>query len=81
MTDIIICPTVNRSITLPHGDQPLESQTRIEIYSDGSCIGNPGPGGYVVERQPPWPVASTILAGGAERKTGMPVWRAVPPAS
>ena len=34
-----------------------------------------------VERQPPWPVASTILAGGAERKTGMPVWRAVPPAA
>jgi hypothetical protein len=26
-----------------------------------------------VERQPPWPVASTILAGGAERKTCMPV--------
>ena len=35
----------------------------------------------IVERQPPWPVASTILAGGAERKTGMPVWRAVPPAA
>jgi hypothetical protein len=33
-----------------------------------------------VQRQPPWPVATTTLAGGAERKTGMPVWRAVPPA-
>ena len=33
-----------------------------------------------VERQPPWPVASTILAGGAERKTGMPVWKSVSPA-
>ena len=32
-----------------------------------------------VERQPSWPVATTTLAGGAERKTGMPVWRAAPP--
>lgn len=30
------------------GDQPQVSQTRIEIYTDGSCIGNPGPGGYGV---------------------------------
>ena len=36
---------------------------------------------HIVERQPPWPVASTILAGEAGRKTGMPVWRAVPPAA
>ncbi len=33
-----------------------------------------------VERQPSWPVLTTTLAGGAERKTGMPVWRAAPPA-
>ena len=32
------------------------------------------------ERQPSWPVPTTTLAGGAERKTGMPVWRAAPPA-
>jgi hypothetical protein len=32
------------------------------------------------ERQPPWPVPTTTLAGGAGRKTGMPVWRAAPPA-
>jgi len=32
------------------------------------------------ERQPSWPVPTTILAGGAGRKTGMPVWRAAPPA-
>lgn len=30
------------------GDQPPVSQTRIEIYTDGSCIGNPGHGGYGV---------------------------------
>jgi len=33
-----------------------------------------------VERQPPCPAPTTILAGGAERKTGLPVWRAAPPA-
>ena len=32
-----------------------------------------------VQRQPSWPVPTTTLAGGAERKTGMPVWRAAPP--
>jgi ribonuclease HI len=29
-----------------YGDQPDSGQTRIEIYTDGSAIGNPGPGGY-----------------------------------
>lgn len=29
----------------PVADLPI-SQTRIEIYTDGSAIGNPGPGGY-----------------------------------
>jgi len=29
-------------------DQPAKGQTRIEIYTDGSCIGNPGYGGYGV---------------------------------
>ncbi len=28
------------------GAQPHDGQTRIEIFTDGSCIGNPGPGGY-----------------------------------
>ena len=32
-----------------------------------------------VERQPRCPVATTTLAGGTGQKTGMPVWRAVPP--
>ena len=39
-----------------------------------------GGGTLAVERQPPWPVPTTTLAGGAGRKTGMPVWRAAPPA-
>lgn len=30
------------------GAPPQVGQTRIEIYTDGSCIGNPGPGGYGV---------------------------------
>jgi ribonuclease HI len=31
-----------------NGDQPHDGQTHIEIYTDGSCIGNPGHGGYGV---------------------------------
>jgi len=37
-------------------------------------------GAKIDERQPSWPVPTTTLAGGAERKTGLPVWRAAPPA-
>jgi len=33
-----------------------------------------------VERQPSWPVPTTTLADGVERKTGMPVWRTAPSA-
>jgi hypothetical protein len=49
--------------------------------SDILALGRPERMLVTVERQPPWPVASTTLAGGAGRKTGMPVWRAVPPAA
>ncbi|WBU63118.1 ribonuclease H family protein [Paracoccus aerodenitrificans] len=34
------------SPTHDSGDQPQNGQTRIEIFTDGSCIGNPGAGGY-----------------------------------
>jgi len=48
----------------------------------------PRPAGHAIpgrtaptdERQPSWPVPTTTLAGGAERKSGMPVWRAAAPA-
>lgn len=33
-------------ITTTNGDQPRGGHTHIEIYTDGSCIGNPGHGGY-----------------------------------
>lgn len=39
MTNTTTIPTIS-------GAQPQVGQTRIEIYTDGSCIGNPGPGGY-----------------------------------
>ena len=32
-------------------------QPRIDVYTDGSCIGNPGPGGY-----------GAVLIGGGRRK-------------
>lgn len=35
-----------QSTTTTSGGQPHEGQTRIEIFTDGSCIGNPGYGGY-----------------------------------
>lgn len=48
MTDLtIIAPVTTDAITTTDsGAQPSEGQTRIEIFSDGSCIGNPGHGGY-----------------------------------
>jgi ribonuclease HI len=38
--------TAEPTTPTPCGAQPFEGQTRIEIYTDGSCIGNPGPGGW-----------------------------------
>jgi ribonuclease HI len=38
--------TPANSATPTSGDQPHTGQTRIEIFTDGSCIGNPGHGGY-----------------------------------
>lgn len=46
MTDTITTPKTDNQIgPKTCSDQPLESQTRIEIYTDGSAIGNPGHGG------------------------------------
>lgn len=36
--------TKSSAATTPCSDQP-KGQTRILIYTDGSCLGNPGPGG------------------------------------
>lgn len=36
----------NRDLNNASGAQPSEGQTRIEIFTDGSSIGNPGHGGY-----------------------------------
>jgi len=35
-----------------------EGQAQIEIYTDGACLGNPGPGGW----------AALLRAGGTERE-------------
>jgi putative transposase len=32
-----------------------------------------------VQRQPPWPVATTNLSGGSDWRTGLPVWRSGSP--
>jgi len=44
--DQITTTTEDQTTQTLAGDQPPASQTRIEIYTDGSCIGNPGHGGY-----------------------------------
>jgi ribonuclease HI len=37
--------------------RPMPSLPRVTIYSDGACLGNPGPGGY-----------GTVLLAGEHRK-------------
>jgi ribonuclease HI len=37
---------VNEATQTNSGDQPHEGQTCIEIFTDGACLGNPGPGGW-----------------------------------
>jgi ribonuclease HI len=44
MTNLAITAELKTSTTC--GAQPPEGQTCIEIFTDGSCIGNPGHGGY-----------------------------------
>jgi transposase InsO family protein len=37
------------------------------------------PNAQIVQRQPPWPVATTNLSGGSDWRTGLPVWRSGSP--
>jgi hypothetical protein len=38
--------TVSNDLTITiQNDAQLAAQTRIVIYADGACLGNPGPGG------------------------------------
>jgi ribonuclease HI len=39
-------PALAEQFTTTNGDQLHNGQTRTEIFTDGSCIGNPGHGGY-----------------------------------
>ena len=52
------------------------AQHRLSVLELAKELGNVAD----VGRQPPWPVPTTSLAGGAERKTGMPVCGAASPA-
>lgn len=44
----ITAESTTPTTTSTSGAQPHEGQTRIEAFTDGSCIGNPGHGGYGV---------------------------------
>jgi ribonuclease HI len=46
MTTTTTPATAATNDTTHTGGQPDKSQTRIEIFTDGSCIGNPGHGGW-----------------------------------
>lgn len=56
-------------------DQPLKSQTCIEIYTDGACLGNPGPGGWGVvklRRNAEGEIIKTVEeSGGAPHTTNI----------
>jgi ribonuclease HI len=49
------------------GAQPQVGQTRIEIFTDGSCIGNPGYGGYgfvLLRREASGKIIKTVEGSG-----------------
>lgn len=47
MTNDTTTPAISEPTTpTACGAQPQEGQTHIEIFSDGSCLGNPGLGGW-----------------------------------
>lgn len=46
MTTTAITNTDDITTPTNSGAQPAQGQTRIEIFTDGSCIGNPGHGGW-----------------------------------
>jgi ribonuclease HI len=50
-----------RSVT--SGSVPPAEPGETVVYTDGSCLGNPGPGGWA------WAVANGPWASGAERRT------------
>jgi len=76
------CACVGGAIIVPLGIVPLTEHQMMVAMVIRMPIRMLWPGDMRLcdERQPSWPVPTTTLAGGAERKTGMPVWRAAPPA-
>ncbi|PTV96029.1 ribonuclease HI [Rhodobacter aestuarii] len=54
------------------GALPQDSQTRIEIYPDGSAVGNPGPGGYgaiILRRTAAGDIVKQMERGGRDLNT------------
>lgn len=49
----------------------MNSYHEIKIYTDGSCIGNPGPGGYaaIIHTDEAEKIMEKIIAGGARDTT------------
>ncbi|TQM94075.1 hypothetical protein [Roseinatronobacter monicus] len=65
-------------VMIAHSPEPLDFDMSLEALQS---VPQPQLAAFFnVERQPPWPVATTILAGGADRRAGLPAWRSAPPA-
>jgi len=56
-------PDLFDSLTLGQNDMKREAGARVEVYTDGACKGNPGPGGWA------WVVPGGRSDSGAEQGT------------
>jgi ribonuclease HI len=59
--------TCTRSTATPSANPDASPADRIVIYTDGSSLGNPGPGGYGVVIA--WPEGNRELSGGFRKTT------------
>lgn len=61
-------PTSKLKITIAAPDLPAAAESQILIYTDGACIGNPGPGGwaFIIQRILDGAVVKEVVQSGAE---------------
>lgn len=58
----------NLKITMPPTDPAKTADTSIHVFTDGACIGNPGPGGwaFVIQRRAGDKVIKDVDVSGSE---------------
>ena len=64
----IALPIARLKITIAAPDLPAAADSQILIYTDGACIGNPGPGGwaFVIQRILDGVVIKEVVQSGSE---------------